>query len=403
MSAPRKPPPEMGPWPFFDTDEIDAVQRVLASGKVNYWGGQEGREFEKEYAAFVGTEYAVAVANGTVTLELALHALGIGAGDEVVVPPRTFIATASAVVVCGATPVMADIDATSQNITAETIEAVLSSRTKGIICVHLAGWPCDLDPILDLARSRGIAVIEDCAQAHGAQYKGRPVGSLGDFGSFSFCQDKILTTGGEGGMLTTNDKERWSKAWSYKDHGKCYDAVYNQQHPPGFRWLHTSFGTNWRLTEMQSAIGRVILRKLPGWVEKRQHHASILTSYLQDCPAIRVTSPPPDVYHSYYKYYAFVRPACLETGWDRDRIMNAISAAGIPCYSGSCSEIYLEQAFPDSMRPLKRLPVAKELGETSLMFLVHPTLTDEYVHYVGQVARDVLNRAASATSKQQTV
>lgn len=400
MTAPRKSPPEMGPWPFFDTEEIEAVRHVLASGKVNYWGGQEGREFEKEYAAFVGTNHAVAVANGTVTLELALHALGIGDGDEVVVTPRTFIASASAVVIRGATPVMADIDPESQNITAETIEAVLSPRTKGIICVHLAGWPCDLDPILELARPKGIAVIEDCAQAHGAQYKGRPVGSMGDFGSFSFCQDKILTTGGEGGMLTTNSKELWSKAWSYKDHGKCHDTVYNQQHPPGFRWLHTSFGTNWRLTEMQSAIGRVILRKLPDWIEKRRHNASILTSYLEDCAAVRVTPPPSDIYHAYYKYYAFVKPEYLESGWDRDRIMKAISAAGVPCYSGSCSEIYLEQAFPQSMRPSERLPVAKKLGETSLMFLVHPTLTDEYVHYVGQVARDVLSEAASATSEQ---
>ena len=231
MTVPHDSPPEMGPWPYFAADEIEAVVNVLKSRKVNYWGGQEGREFEKEYARYVGTKYAVAIANGTLTLELALYALGIGAGDEVVVTPRTFIASASAIVMRGATPIMADVDRVSQNITAETIEAVVTPRTKGILCVHLAGWPCDMDPILQLASSKGLAVIEDCAQAHGARYKGRPVGSMGDFGSFSFCQDKILTTGGEGGMLTTNKKELWSKAWSYKDHGKCYDTVYPQGPP----------------------------------------------------------------------------------------------------------------------------------------------------------------------------
>jgi dTDP-4-amino-4,6-dideoxygalactose transaminase len=295
---------------------------------------------------------------------------------------------------CGAISVMADVDPVSQNITAQTIEKVLSPRTKAIICVHLAGWPCDMDPILDLARSRGLAVIEDCAQAHGAMYKGRPVGSLGDIGSFSFCQDKTLTTGGEGGMLTTDRTDLWEKAWSYKDHGKSYQAVYHQEHPPGFRWLHEEFGTNWRLTEMQSAIGRVILRKLPTWVEKRRHHAATLQSYLVDCDAVRLTVPHTDVYHSYYKYYAFVEADRLQLGWDRDRIMNTISAAGVPCYSGSCSEIYLEKAFPATMRPPERLPVAKALGEASLMFLVHPTLSDESVHYAGKVARDVLMEAA---------
>lgn len=367
------------PWPYFELDEIEAATAPLRSGKVNYWTGTEGREFEKEFAFFTGCSYAIALANGTVALELALYALGIGAGDEVIVTPRTFIASASCIVMRGATPVMADVDPLSQNITADTIRPLVTKRTKAIIAVHLAGWPCDMDQIMILAREHGLKVIEDCAQCHGATYKGQPVGSLGDVAAFSFCQDKIMTTGGEGGMLTTNDADVWRKAWEYKDHGKSYDAVYNRQHPLGFRWLHETFGTNWRLTEMQSAIGRIQLRKLPEWIRIRQAHAAILTECFINIPALRVTQPPAGIGHAYYKYYVFVRPEFLKADWNRDRIMNAIIAEGIPCFSGSCSEIYLEKAF-DSIRPTERLKVAKELGENSLMFLVHPTLsqTDLY-------------------------
>lgn len=365
------------PWPFFEQDEIEAAIAPLQSGKVNYWTGTEGREFEKEFAAYTGCNHAIALANGTVALELALYALGIGSGDEVIITPRTFIASSSCCVMRGAIPVLADVDPVTQNITAETILPHITTRTKAIICVHLAGWPCDMDPILKLARDHGLKVIEDCAQAHGATYKGKPVGSLGDAAAFSFCQDKIMTTGGEGGMLTTNDEDLWRKAWEFKDHGKSYDAVYLRQHAPGFRWLHESFGTNWRLTEMQSAIGRVQLRKLPDWTAARQRHAEILTESFCKIPALRVTPAPPEIGHAMYKYYVFVRPEMLSSGWNRDRIMNAINAEGIPCFSGSCSEIYLEKAFVDAgYGPKERMLVARELGETSLMFLVHPTLTE---------------------------
>jgi len=366
------------PWPYFAQDEIDAVTTVLKSGKVNYWTGEEGKLFEKEFAAFIGCNYAIALANGTVALELALYVLGIGLGDEVIVTSRTFIASASCAVMLGNKPVMADVDPISQNITAETIKAVITPKTKAIIAVHLAGWPCDMDSIMAMAKECNLKVIEDCAQAHGATYKGKPVGSLGDVAAFSFCQDKIVTTGGEGGMLTTNDKGLWEKAWAFKDHGKSNDAVYNRQHPPGFKWLHESFGTNWRLTEMQSAIGRIQLRKLPDWTKTRQRHASVLTDRFSNIPALRVTPPSSEIGHAYYKYYTFIRPERLRAGWDRDRIIAAINAEGVPCFIGSCSEIYLEKAFDiEGLRPSERLKVAKELGETSLMFLVHPTLSDK--------------------------
>ena len=376
-------------WPQFTADEIEAASAVLASGKVSYWTGDEGRNFEREFATFVGTKYAIALANGTVALELALYAMGIGAGDEVIVPSRTFIASASCAVMRGAVPVFADVDPVSGNLNAETVALLVTSRTKAIIAVHLAGWPCDMDPLMELARTHGINVIEDCAQAHGATYKGRPVGSMGEIGAFSFCQDKILSTGGEGGLITTDDERVWNMAWSFKDHGKSFDAVYNREHPPGFRWLHESFGTNWRLTEMQSAIGRVLLRKLPERIQLRRRNAAILDQEFSHIHALRVATPARDFGHSYYKYHVYVRPESLRPGWNRDRMMSAINAEGVPCSSGSCGEVYLEKAFPPAMRPAKRFPNAAQLSETSLMFLVHPTLSVDQVRRNAAAVRKV--------------
>jgi len=351
-------------WPEFDEAQIAAAGDVLRSGRVNYWTGEHGRKFEKEFADFVGCNHAIALANGTVALELALLATGIGVGDEVIVPPRTFIATASAVVARGAIPIFADVDLQTQNITAESIAEHISAKTKAIIVVHLAGWPCDMDPILELAHRHGLVVIEDCAQAHGANYKGRPVGSMGHAAAFSFCQDKILTTAGEGGMLVTNSESIWRQAWSYKDHGKSFDAVYKQQHPPGFRWVHQSFGTNWRMTEVQAAVGRIALGKLPGWVETRRHNAALLAGGLADLTALEIPKQPLDIYHSFYKFYALINSQYLRADWNRDRIMREISASGVPCKSGSCSEIYLETAFPAALRPARRLTNARKKYES---------------------------------------
>ena len=382
------------PWPWFGDEEIAAATAVLRTGKVNYWTGREGRQFEEEFAEITTCEHAVALANGTVALEAALRALGVGPGDEVIVTSRSFIASVSCVIAVGATPVFADVDPDSQNLSSTTIVPVAGSRTKPIIAVHLAGWPCDMDPIMSFAESRGIAVIEDCAQSHGAAYQGRPVGSLGHVATFSFCQDKILTTGGEGGMVTTNDEQIWERVWALKDHGKSYHAVNRRDHPPGFRWLHESFGTNWRMTEMQSAIGRKVLQRLPGWVERRREHAGTLEQAFGSMPALRVTPADESVYHAYYKYYLFVRPELLRDGWDRDRIMAAVMAEGVPCYSGSCSEIYLESAFEGTgFRPAEPLPTARELGETSLMFLVHPTLSDEDIVHTCQAVEKVMEAA----------
>lgn len=385
------------PWPQFTDEEVQAVSNVLLSNKVNYWTGQEGRLFQTEFAAWSGCAHAVALGNGTQALEAALMALDIGPGDEVIVTPRTFLASVSCIVLAGATPVFADVDRDSQNITAETIAAVITSKTRAVICVHLAGWPCDMDPIMALARQHGIWVIEDCAQAHGARYKNRPVGSIGHIGAWSFCQDKIMTTGGEGGMVTTNDPELWRKIWAYKDHGKSVEAVYERQHPPGFRWLHESFGTNWRMQETQAVIGRIQLQRMPDWQAKRLAHARRIWNVARQLTGLRVPEVPRYIRHAVYKCYVFVESDRLAEGWNRDRIIQEINARDVPCYQGSCAEVYLEKAFDGTgWRPPKRLPVARELGETSLMFLVHPTLEHEEIMQTCAALVDVM-RAATKT------
>ena len=389
------------PWPSFTQEEADAVSQVLLSNKVNYWTGQECRQFETEFAKWADSKYAIAMGNGTLALDVALQALDIGAGDEVIVTPRTFIASISSVVNAGATPVFADVDEETGNITPESIAAVLTDKTKAIVCVHLAGWPCDMDGIMALADKHNLYVIEDCAQAHGARYKGRSVGSIGHIGAWSFCQDKVMTTGGEGGMVTTNDEQLWRKMWAYKDHGKSYAAVYETEHPPGYRWLHESFGTNWRMTEMQAVLGRIQLTRMPDWTAKRTANAQAILDtcakweakgYLS-VPRLEESAQFADSTHAYYKLYVYVQPDNLPEGWSRDRIIEAINELGVPCFSGSASEVYLEKAFDNTgLRPESRLPVAKQLGETSLMFLVHPTLTEDEIKQTVQAIDSVFTK-----------
>lgn len=386
------------PWPDFTEEEASAVSTVLLSNKVNYWTGDECRKFENEFAVFAASKFAIAVANGTVALDLALNALDVGAGDEVIVTSRTFLASVSSIINAGATPVFADVDEDSQNVTVETISAVLSSATKAIVCVHLAGWPCDMDAIMDLAEQHDLFVIEDCAQAHGARYKGRPVGSIGHVGAWSFCQDKIMTTGGEGGMVTTSDRDLWLRMWSFKDHGKSWDAIYEREHPPGFRWLHESFGTNWRMMEVQAAIGRIQLKRMHEWHKTRSRYAMQIWKAAEQLKGLRVPSfrcsdcagacnLGNGCEHAAYKCYVFVDG----TEQDRDDIMAMINARGVPCFSGSCSEVYLEKAFDGTgWRPEQRLPVAKRLGETSLMFLCHPTLSQSEIDKTCKILKEVV-------------
>ena len=386
------------PWPNFSSDDARAVAEVIASNRVNYWTGEECRRFETEFATWTGSARAIALGNGTLALDLALKALGIGPGDEVIVTPRTYIASISCVVTSGAKPVFVDVDLESGNITPATIAPKITPKTKAVIPVHLAGWPCDMDGIMAIARAHGAKVIEDCAQAHGARIGDRSVGTFGAVGAWSFCQDKIMTTGGEGGMVTTNDDDLWSTMWSYKDHGKSWDAVYNKQHPPGYRWLHESFGTNWRMLEVQGVLGRLQLKQMPAWTARRNVIAHKIMAVLEQFSDIlRVPRPSADLTHAYYRLYAYVRPEALAPGWTRDRIVSECTALGAPVFQGSCSEVYLEKAFDGSgFRPEERLPNAKALGENSLMFLTHPNITDADVDRLCDVFSLVLSDASRA-------
>lgn len=382
------------PWPSYTAEEADAVRDVILSNKVNYWTGQECREFEKEFAFWSNSKYAITLSNGTIALDLALIGLDVGPGDEVIVTPRTFLASVSSVVTAGATPIFADVDLNSQNIEAYEIEKVVTENTKAVIVVHLAGMPAEMDAIMALSKKYGFSVIEDCAQAHGAKYRGRPVGSIGHVGCWSFCQDKIMTTGGEGGMVTTDNKVLWNKMWSYKDHGKSWDAIYNTEHPVGFRWVHDSFGTNWRMTEMQAVLGRIQLKRMESWTKKRNLNGLAIDQIADKFKVVRSVIKANYIEHAEYKHYLFVNTECLAFGWSRDRIVEEINSRGVPCFQGSCSEVYLEKAFDNTeWRPTDRLPNAKMLGDTSLMFLVHPTLSKKEIDKTTQVLDEVLSLA----------
>ncbi|OUV40638.1 MAG: aminotransferase [Rhodobacteraceae bacterium TMED111] len=391
-------------WPSFSVSEIKSVKKVLQSNKVNYWTGNECRKFEKEFAKFFNSEYAVSLSNGTVAIDLALKAIDIQKGDEIIVTSRTFIASASCIVNAGGIPVFADVCPNSQNFRSSNILKLITKKTKAIVCVHLAGWPCEMDNIMKIAKKNKLFVIEDCAQAHGAKYKGKSVGSIGHIGCWSFCQDKIMTTGGEGGMVTTNSKNLWKKMWAYKDHGKSYDKVYNKKHQDGFRWLHDSFGSNGRMTEIQAAIGRAQLKKMNEWTKKRNHNQSVIWNNCSKLDLLRVPKFNEKSWkffhkgnvHAAYKCYVFVNKDKLKKGWSRDKIVQEITKLGVPCFSGSCSEVYLEKAFVKSkLRPKKRLKTAKNLGESSLCFLIHPTVTKKEINLTCQ-AINLVAKAATA-------
>ncbi len=384
-------------WPVYADDEVEAVTRVLRSGRVNsLQHGDQCRNFEAAFAQSCDMPFGISLANGTLALELALRALEIGPGDEVIVTSRSFVASASCVINAGAEPVFADVDADSQNLTAASVRAALTDKTRAIIVVHLAGYSSEMDDLCMLADEKGIKLIEDCAQAHGATYKGRPVGSFGDAAAFSFCTDKIMSTGGEGGMLLLKDEDVFLRAWSYKDHGKDYALAMQKSAEPLYRWLIRSVGTNFRRTEMQAAIGLHQLRKLKFWVEERRARARVLDGIFSDLKGVRLPAARNHIGHAYYKYYLFIRPEMLREGWSRDRILREAAALGAPCGPGSCSEIYLERAFADrAVAHPRRLPVAKTLGETSILLPVDQTLSLGDVREMGDILRYVVLQATA--------
>ena len=389
---------KLNPWPYFDNDQIEIASKVLASGNVNYWTGQQTKLFEKEFSQYINSKYSIAIANGTLALQAAYSSLNLQNGDEFITTPRTFIATSSSGVLLGARPIFADVDIDSGLLTAETIEPKITNNTKAISIVHLAGWPAEMDKICDLAKTYKLNIVEDCSQAHGAYIiiNGckKYVGTFGDVATWSFCQDKIMSTAGEGGMISTNNKDLWEHIWSLKDHGKSWDIVNNKNDSQGFKWLHNHFGSNYRLTEFQSAIGRLQLKELPNWISSRSKNANILKDYLINLPLLRIPIPPNNIKHVWYKFYAYLNPKYLSDGWTRNRILEEIKLAGYPGLSGSCSEIYKEKCFKKiGFTPKDYLPVAKILGDTSLMFLVHPTISEEQMHLYAETIKKIILKA----------
>lgn len=384
-------------WPEFDKEQVNAVSNLLRSGAVR-GNGVETKSFEKEFAEYINVSKAIAIANGSLALSSAYLSLGIGKGDQVITTPRTFIATASSLALLGAIPIFADVDRDSGNICPKSIETLINKKTKAIVVVHLAGWPADMDKICSLAKKYKLSVIEDCAQAHGAGIfqngNFKKVGSFGDVSAWSFCQDKIISTGGEGGMITCNNEEIYRKIISFKDHGKNQDFLEKKIKQNKYAWVHDSFGSNFRLTEIQSCIGRIQLKLLEKWNNSRKENAKIITQELGNLSIIRIPILPSSIKHAWYKFYCYLNTEEMSLDWSRERIINEINNNGYPCFSGSCSEIYLEKCFLNSgFAPQKRRPVAKELGETSLMFLIDQTITSEKMLGCMNVVKKVLSKA----------
>ncbi len=372
----------LSPWPHYPQDEVDAASATLLSGKVNYWTGSLGKEFEITYAKSVGRKHGLALSNGTVALELALRAFGVGPGDEVIVASRTYVASATCVLLIGAKPIFCDVDRVSGNMSAATIAPHISARTKAIIPVHIGGWPCDMPGIMALASTHNLIVIEDCAQANGASINAKPVGAWGHAAAFSFCQDKIISTGGEGGLLVLDDDIAFNKAWAYKDIGRDFHSVYKKTHPPGFRWHTESAGSNFRMTEFQAAIGLIQLRKLPEWVRLRQKNAQQIKVVLKKFDWLEIQEPSGDIKSAYYRQYAVVRDDAVLGGLHgeklRDALVHAMNQALVPCFVGSCSEIYREVVFVEGgTAPKNRFKYAKAFTERAFCFLTHHTITSE--------------------------
>lgn len=384
-------------WPYYSGDEKKIVNQTLSSGKVNYWTGNLCRKFETDFSNYIGTNYAISLNNGTVAIELALMAMNISNGDEVIVTPRSYVASVSSVVNVGAKPIFADIDPQSGNLTSETISKVISKKTKAVICVHITGIPCEMDKIMSLAKKMNLKVIEDCSQAHGAEYKGKKVGSFGDISTWSFCQDKIISTGGEGGMVTTNKYKFWNKIWKLKDHGKNHKKMMsNNSKKTGFKWVHDDFGSNYRMTEMQAGIGITQLKKLDKWQKIREANSlRIINKFKEYKDAVEFFNYPKEMKFAWYRCCILINENKLNRGWSRDRIIREFNNNKIPCFVGPCPEIYLEKSFQkNNFSPKKRLKNAFDLGKMTIAFLVHPTLRREDVNNICDAIQKIMTKAS---------
>ncbi|MFC1715992.1 DegT/DnrJ/EryC1/StrS family aminotransferase [Candidatus Poribacteria bacterium] len=333
-------------WPQFDEKAIKAVEEVLRSGKVNYWTGPKGMEFERKYAEWQGSKYAISVANGTAALHVALTALGIGPGDEVIVPSYTFIASSFSIVQAGAIPRFADVNLDDHCISVESAEKLVNERTRAIMPVHLYGNVCDMDKIMAFARKHDLYVIEDNAEAFGGVYKGRKTGTIGHMAACSFCQNKTFTTGGEGGMVTTDDEELAWQARSFRDHGYDVKERLNllelEQKLP---YIHNMVGWNYRMTEMQSVIGLAELQRIDDWnMPRRKRNARIIMDAIKDLPQVKYM--PVDTEERQNGWYVCAFSLDIENmTCDVDQFVAATGAEGAPCWRVFWPQCHTETAF----------------------------------------------------------
>ncbi len=338
----------LGHWPSFDEGAIRGVEAVLRSGKVNYWTGKQGMEFERRFAEWQGSKYGIGVATGTAALHVAMAALGIGPGDEVIVPSYTFIASSFSVVQAGAVPRFADVNRDDHCISIESAERLVTRRTRAIMPVHLYGNVCDMDKVWAFAKKHNLFVIEDNAEAFGGEYKGKKTGTLGHMAGCSFCQNKTFTTGGEGGMVTTDDEDLAWEARSFRDHG--YDVrermnllALEQKLP----YIHNRVGWNYRMTEMQSAIGLAEIARMDSWnMPMRRRNGRILLDALGSLP--QVLHAPIDTPERQNGWYVCAFSLDVEKmGCDIAGFVKAASAEGAPVWKVFWPQCHTEKAFQE--------------------------------------------------------
>ncbi|MDA8840899.1 DegT/DnrJ/EryC1/StrS aminotransferase family protein [Gammaproteobacteria bacterium] len=381
-------------WPSFSAGESKIVSDVLRSNKVNYLFGDNGAKFEKGFSDFSQTKYALAVANGTLALDLCLRSLHLKKGDEVLVTSRSYVASASSIALLGAVPVWCDVDLNSQNIDISEIEKNYSKKTRAILCVHFAGFPCDMDKITSFAKSKNIFVIEDCAQAHGARLNGRSVGSFGHISAWSFCNDKIMSLGGEGGMVTTNSKHFHQFISSFNNHGKNLKKYYSSKKHKNFPYIHDSLGSNYRLTEMQSALGIYQLSKMKSWHALRKRNAQVFIDSVADLKIAITPTISSSIQHAWYKLYITLDPKLFKKSISREFVIENLNQHLVPCSFGGSGEIYREKAFKNiSYLKSGTLKNASFLEKNSIILQVHPTISINEIKRRAKILKLVLIRA----------
>ena len=377
-------------WPFYDINIQKKIIKILRSGKTNYLIGKEGILFEKNFSKFYKIKYSNVVANASLGLELSLLSLNLVKGDEVIVTPRSYHSSVSCVIRVGLKPVFADIDRNSMNICPESIIKNISRKTKAIICVHLYGMPCDMNKIKKISKEFNLKIIEDCSQAHGSKIGNKYVGSFSDISVFSYCQDKIISTGGEGGMIATNNKKLNDRIWSLKEIGKNKEKFFKiNSLSNDFPYVHDTIGTNARITEIQSCIGNYQLKQLKSYIRARNENAKIFFNKLKNCKHLIIPNHNSQITHSYYRYTVIISNEKLS----RSILMKNLKKKGVACTVGGCPTIYNEKYFVEKFNVnIKNYPNAEYLKNRTLSFLVDQTISKKEINKVSSILLDQINK-----------